>query len=169
MVITKRCIRVSACLAVTALPYCVLLLFLLRQQYVRYRMREALEEGHLQTVIIQAGAGHWIKGGKEILVNGRLFDVEEKRCEEDRLVLRGMYDEAETALVKKLNEACQKKNKDDVFAFARILQLLSNVFVQTYEETSVPPNKSISLFTPPSAALPDGYRQVLFAPPQNIF
>ncbi len=42
-------------------------------------MREALEEAHLQTVNVAAGEVHWIERGKEILLHGRLFDVEKYR------------------------------------------------------------------------------------------
>ena len=130
-------------------------------------MEEALKKEHLQTITVAANEVRWIENGKEILVQGQLFDVKEVRREAGRLVLRGLFDETEMALVKQLDAACREKNKNDDFAFAQFFQLLNSGFIQGQEEQFVQQNELTLSFSPPAASLPDGYTNAPFAPPQS--
>ncbi|MDQ3844060.1 MAG: hypothetical protein M3342_08620 [Bacteroidota bacterium] len=150
------------------LPYLFFVAFLVQQQYIRWSMKEALERSHLQTINIPANEAQWIKKGKEILIKGHLFDVERIQEENGQLSLQGLFDDAETALVKQLDNACREKNKNNSFAFASFFQLLSNCFYQWPEELPVAKSSIHPLYAHVSDSLLDGHKRMFFPPPQSL-
>jgi hypothetical protein len=74
-------------------------------------MEEKLEEEQLTTITIPAHELHWVKEGKEILINNHLFDIETiTRLDDGRLVVTGLYDYQEQQLHEQLNHTLHKSN-----------------------------------------------------------
>ena len=62
--------------SITALPILFSASFFVLRLIVQHTMAEALEQKALHTVTIKANKAVWIIFGKEILIDGHLFDVE---------------------------------------------------------------------------------------------
>lgn len=84
----------------------------IKQKIVQEKMQEKLEKSLLQTVSIRNESIVWVKEGKEILINGKLFDVKSASLTGNHTVFTGLYDEDEDALKEKLNRLALQ-NKDD--------------------------------------------------------
>jgi len=103
---------------ITALGFLLLIAFplflsvgiVIKQRIVQNQRRERFESEFIQTITVKAEKVYWTKAGKEILVTGRLFDVESYRVSGDVLVLTGFYDHMEEKLVKHIRDLIDKKS-----------------------------------------------------------
>lgn len=106
------------CNTITALAFALLmalpLMFisgiLLKQGIIRYQREQRMEKELLQTVTVATEKIHWIKKGKEILLEGRMFDIKNFRQQKDRFVLTGFFDDEEDALHIQMKNITGKKN-----------------------------------------------------------
>jgi hypothetical protein len=57
------------------MPLVYTLLIGIPQKAIQIKMQERLETNHLRTITVPENDIHWIKDGKEIWVNGRMFDI----------------------------------------------------------------------------------------------
>ena len=80
---------------------------------MRYSMNEALEKDALHTITTTADKIIWVNFGREILVNGHLFDVEFYTRVGNVIYLTGLYDTEEDDLNKQLDIMEQHKSKDN--------------------------------------------------------
>ena len=94
-----------------ALPLCLSVSFIIRQNILQRQRHERFEKEHLQTISISAEKIIWIKPGKEILHEGKLFDVEHFAASGSLIVLSGFYDSKEDKLIAGL-EAISNSKKD---------------------------------------------------------
>jgi ASC-1-like (ASCH) protein len=88
-------------------------------------MKQRLESKMLHTVTLAENNVQWIKEGKEILVNGRMFDV--KRSEHsgnDKIIFTGLYDDEETLLVNQVKKNQQNDSNTGSKLLAQFFQLL---------------------------------------------
>lgn len=114
----------SILIAVLAMPYLLPLQAGLLLLFARHEMLEEMEAGNLQTISLSI---HELPGASvsdELVIRGRYFDVEDHWQQGDTILLRGIFDERETALRNQLDQADPFKNfKADlarsVFAFAQ--------------------------------------------------
>src|SRR6188474_189825 len=58
-----------------AIPLLFTLFFLVKQQMIRYEMKEKLEKEFLHTITVPREEVTWVKYNKEIIVGDKLFDV----------------------------------------------------------------------------------------------
>ena len=58
-------------------------------------MDQALENEQLQTLTVSQSDIKWLHPGKEMLINGRLFDVKSFKQIENTLEIKGLFDEKE--------------------------------------------------------------------------
>ena len=71
-----------------------------KQQTIRHRMHEALEYTLTHTLTLTPPELSWAIEGKELLINGRLFDVKEiNPCANGTLEIKGLFDDEETQLM----------------------------------------------------------------------
>jgi hypothetical protein len=110
------------------IPFAFILFFQVKQQVVRHQMKECLEHELLQTISIHEKKVHWIKAGKEILVEGKMFDVKSFYEENGLYVFTGLYDHEETALVNQLEENWKKSNESGNPVLTNLFQLLQLVY-----------------------------------------
>ena len=85
----------------------------LKQIVNRQRMLHRMEKEALQTLELKRGELVWFKENKELLIDGKLFDVESIRFEQDFIIVSGLFDEEEDKLADKIkNQQTKQKNKD---------------------------------------------------------
>lgn len=107
-------------------------LYQLKITFLKMDAGERMENSHLQTIRIPLSAVHWIKKGKEILINKRLFDVKEYNNNDCDLVLTGIFDDEETALDKSVDDLWQQQQDKPGILLIKCFQVLDNTcFLQT--------------------------------------
>lgn len=110
-------------IAITPLACCLMLN--IRQQNIRHRMKEKLESEITHTVIIPEKDLQWIEQGKELLINGRMFDVKHIiRQNNGKVILTGLFDNDETNLVKEIRTQQEKSRSEDYAQLVSLLQIV---------------------------------------------
>lgn len=74
-------------------------------------MEEQLEQAALTSLLIPKASFQWYEEGKEILVEGQLFDVESIQEEGDHYLIKGLFDEAEKKIDSQLADLMNKKKE----------------------------------------------------------
>lgn len=93
-----RTITAVPIILIILMPCIYCLYFQVKQQMIRSEMEERLESDGLQTVIIPVKDFRWYEEGREIVVNGTMFDVRSIEQKNDNYIVTGLFDEAETEL-----------------------------------------------------------------------
>ncbi len=81
-------------------------------------------KGELQTLEIDASSIRWKKENKELLINGRYFDVKKITYSKDKAILTGFFDEKEDLLEAAFNEN-QTRKDHPVHSFRHLMLWLS--------------------------------------------
>ena len=103
-------------LLLVALPLFFSTLVLVKQKTIQMRRDARFEKESLQTISISSGKLYWVKPGKEILVDGKLFDVKSFYSKADKILLTGFFDNKEDKLVSHIkNLSEQKKGTESPF------------------------------------------------------
>ena len=66
----------------------------------------------------------------EIWVNEHMFDIRTKKLENGKYTFTGLYDEAETLLVKKHNDTTEK-NSEENRVLSSLFQLLQSTYIES--------------------------------------
>lgn len=72
--------------------------FIARRAHIRFEMMEKLERENLVIISIPVQQFRWYEQDKEILLGNRMFDVRELQRVGDHYLVKGLYDDEETAL-----------------------------------------------------------------------
>lgn len=89
------------CIAATV-PMFLSAFFLGGRAVLRHAMREKIQSHELVSLEIPGSAIHWVEKGKELVIDGRMFDVRSIRYEGDTCLLTGLFDDDETTLYTQL-------------------------------------------------------------------
>ncbi len=100
------------------IPMLVSILLPVWQQFIRYQMMEELEAKNLTTVTIKNDDLRWTRRGKEITVNGNLFDVNEISKQGGFYIVTGLYDKDEDVLLEMIKKSQQTTNDKPLQLFA---------------------------------------------------
>ncbi len=147
-------------------PLLFVLFFSFKQQLIRHRMHRRLEEQQLHTLVLPDSSVRWAEEGKEIWVEGRLFDVESMEQKDGMTVFHGLYDEEETELEKMFNNAWKKNLTSQHRLLAKIFQCLSGFYCNCLPSFNSVLNKSTYTFSYFTPSLPVWVRPILTPPPQ---
>lgn len=109
------------------------------QIIIQHEMREKLEQANLVTITVNKSEVKWMHKGREALINGNLFDVEEYSVKDDYIKLTGLFDEDEEKLIAQI-ENTQKNNPNNSNNNALVFQLLScfSLYTENDQATSRP-------------------------------
>ena len=69
------------------------------QAFIRQRMEHALHKEPLVTVSFPASEVVWYEEGREVMVEGRMFDIKTYDIKDGLFTAQGIYDEEETKVV----------------------------------------------------------------------
>jgi len=106
-------------------------------------------------------------GDDEFVLNGQRYDIIELLNEGDKLIIRCVPDEDETALFNKADDTWKENDKTGKMA-EHLFQLLQNLFQQprTIEAGFIkPPTYNFHFY---AGTLPTGIRRIPTPPPQAI-
>ncbi len=99
----RKHIAAAVLLALTVLPLLYAAWLSVKQVQVQQTMQEQLENTALQTITLPTTSLHWAKAGKELLIDGHLFDVKKITYTANYITVTGLFDKAETAIKKIIN------------------------------------------------------------------
>ena len=85
--------------------------FVIKQHNIRSSMKKQLKQQLLQTVTVAKNNIVWFDDGKEVSINGKMFDVVTAKEKGNSITFTGLYDTDEDKLHNTLNKAMQQKNK----------------------------------------------------------
>lgn len=145
------------------MPMLLMLFAVLRKKEIKEQMRQELKYGELVTVFVPEREVIWMDD-HEIWVNNSMFDIAEKKLENGVYTFKGMYDKAETELVKKERAATGKSTEQN--------KLLSHLFKSipkfcTQQFCMVAPIAADNHYAIiPSSSPVNPFREILTPPPQ---
>lgn len=100
-------IKSSILLSAFIIPTLFLASFLVQQKWIAWEMTEKLEHQQLHTLQIPVQQLHWVKEGKEVLIDGKLFDIKSILTRGNLIQVTGLFDEEETKLVQQIQRQLQ--------------------------------------------------------------
>jgi hypothetical protein len=159
-------ISASIFLIASFIPVAMVLSFHINQQLVRYEMKEKLEEQNLHTITLSTENVHWVKKNKEILVNGKMFDVKSFSIENGLFKFTGLYDEEETALADQLENNFNKNNHTQSWLISNLFSWLHSVYPGDKIEILVPENRTRIVAHFINNSLSSPFKIILTPPPQ---
>jgi hypothetical protein len=89
------------------------------QLYIKQRMEASLKGDALQIIRLPATEVKWYEEGREILVEGKMFDIKTYSITNGVFIAQGVFDEKETEVVKLLNGHWSDQDQTQV-----VIQLL---------------------------------------------
>jgi hypothetical protein len=152
-------------LLLAAVPLIYILIFKIQQDSIQHKMKGRLNEQILHTISIPEHEIHWIKNGKEIFVNGRMFDIKSFHFQNGVCVFSGLYDEEETVLLEHLQKE-QQNNTTNSKQLTQLFQLLQSFYNDPQHEIFFPDNQSGVELIKDNSALISQYISIITPPPR---
>lgn len=111
----------------TIAPVIIFLFLIGHQICIRWEMEDKLEHEHLTIITLDAADFKWHKQGKEIVINGQLFDVKSiEKLNNHQLVITGLYDYQEQELLEDMDKMPgQNANADTTKLIHQMLALIA--------------------------------------------
>ena len=98
-------------LLILAIPLLFSVSVLVKQQIAQYQRNEKFSKEILQTITVSSEAVYWVKAEKEVLFNGKLFDVKSYIKKGNSISLTGFFDDKEDKLVQQIVKFALQKNQ----------------------------------------------------------
>jgi hypothetical protein len=98
----KNIITAFLLLLILATPLFFSVSILIKQQIVQSQRNEKFNKEILQTITVSSSEIYWVKPEKEILFNGKLFDVKSYTNNGNNILLTGFFDHKEDKLVQQI-------------------------------------------------------------------
>jgi hypothetical protein len=154
-------------LLLAALPFLSAVYLQVRQDHIKNRMKEKLRESFLTTITLGKNEVHWIEKGKEILVNGRLFDIRSFQVSGTHIIFTGLFDDEETNLVYTLKQSEEQNTAFEDEVICSLFQFLQSVYDAPQEEDLCFLNTANYCQQKELMTLPAVYLGILTPPPQS--
>ncbi len=124
-------------LLIVATPLFFSVSVLVKQQIAQSQRNEKFSKEILQTITVSTSAVYWVKPEKEILFNGKLFDVKSYSKNGNSLSLTGFFDDKEDKLVQQIVKlALQKNQSGSPLSEPAIKFLFFPAYAAQHEKTS---------------------------------
>lgn len=141
---TLRQVSAICLLLLVAVPFLISFFFVIRLCIIKIQVSEDLEYEQLQTITVAESNIKWIVPGKEVLLNGNLFDIKSFKQTGDNLIITGLYDKDEDYLQKHFIKIFHQKQQGNASARATLINLIfqpvfsdKNTFFKEDRETMV--------------------------------
>ncbi len=116
----------------------------LQVMWARLESHERLEGKNLQTVVVETKDIVWAEEGKEIWINGELFDINNISETNTGLTLCGIFDKKETSLQKLSQNIEHPENKEQGIQLSKYFKFLNDTYFQNIrDEVKIPTRISI--------------------------
>lgn len=142
---TKNIIALGFILMLAA-PLSVSIISILQQNILHKKIVARFNTEIIQTITIAKADLYWAKKNKEVIIDGKYFDVKSFTTKGDKIVLTGFYDHHEDKLVKRMTKLMQQKNGSEspinqlavkYFFFPVFMQQTDVDFNQHWKTTNV--------------------------------
>lgn len=103
-------------------------------QWIKFEIKEKLEEKNLQTIILNNQDISWYEIDHEIIVNGALFDVKSYATQGNQTTFHGIFDQKESAMAQIAENTVGNSNQNkQLIQIAGFFQLLQcNHYTEAY-------------------------------------
>ena len=129
-------------------------------------MKERMENQILHSITLADNQIHWSKAGKEIWVDGKMFDIKSTEHKNGKTTFHGLFDEEETLLKKNFANGWKKNLSEQNQLLAQIFQCLNSIYFNPPADISVLSESQNNLSFFPSPKLLTQCRMILTPPPQ---
>jgi len=129
-------------------------------------MKERMEEQLLHTITLADEDINWVKEGKEIWVQDKMFDIKSIEHKDGMTTFHGLYDEEETILKKNFNEGWKKNLSEQNQLLTELFQCLQHIYFNTAADIPVLSGKQHHLVTLSPPKLLTQFRTIPTPPPQ---
>ena len=109
----SKTISAIGMLILLSLPGFLIVHYQLMQLHTQHQMEEKLEKEHIQIVHIPVSEIQWHKKDKEIIINGKLFDVKSVILVNGVAECKGLFDEQETSIKKMITQLQRQQEEDN--------------------------------------------------------
>lgn len=90
-------------------------------------MKEKMESEQLHTIVLADKEIQWAKAGKEIWIDGKMFDIKSVESKDGITTFKGLFDNEETLLKKNLEENWKKTKTNQNQLFTQLFQTLQSI------------------------------------------
>ena len=88
-------------------------------------MEERLEQSSVQQIQIPSASIVWYEKGKEIIVDGKLFDVKSMKVVDGLAFISGLFDEEETDIKNKIDKLRKQQQSENGNTFySKLIELI---------------------------------------------
>lgn len=115
-------------LLIVAVPLLSSLKFILEESLIMLEVEEKMHTEKLVTISIPKKDVVWIKAGKEIMIQGELFDIKKMESDIDAFYFTGYFDTEETELFSLFKKYTEKATENDASGKSVIKFLFPPVF-----------------------------------------
>jgi hypothetical protein len=119
-------------LLIVAIPVFLSLEFLLKENIIQQEADAKMETIVLKSVRIPAAKLIWLRKGKEVLIDGKLFDIKSFKTENGLVTLLGFYDDKETKLLDEYKNITDNNTNNPLSELA-FKFLFSTVYNSSFE------------------------------------
>ncbi len=147
-------------------PLLFIIIFSVKQQAIRHRMKERMENQLLHGITLIDNEIHWLKEGKEILVNGKMFDIKSISQNNGLTTFYGLYDEEETQLKTVFEKGCKKKIADENMLLSQLFQCLHGFYFIPAATSPFLSGKQLHEVSLNSPKIQSRFKTILTPPPQ---
>jgi hypothetical protein len=129
-----RTILVFLLVIASAAPLLVPSIYTVRLAHIHFEMKEKLEREHLVTLSIPVQEFRWYEQDKEIILDNRMFDVRELQRVGNHYLVKGLYDDEETALEQQVIRMQEREDNNS----GQAAQLASLLFSPAEPDLQIP-------------------------------
>jgi hypothetical protein len=147
-------------------PLLFVLVFTIKQQSIRHLMKDRMEKQSLHSITLADNEIYWAKEGKEIWVNGQMFDIKSTDHKNGLTTFHGLYDDDETNLKKNFNNGWKKKMTEQNQLLGQLFQCLQGVYFMPATNSPVSSSKQHHIASLNSTKLQSQFKTILTPPPQ---
>ena len=113
MLTVKKQFTAFALLLLVALPVFLSVGIFIKQQLVQQQRTQRFKTELLETFTIKAEKVDWVEVGKEIRIEGKLFDVKSFKVSGANIIFTGFFDGKEDKLVQQIVKLEKQKNQSE--------------------------------------------------------
>lgn len=164
----KKQIMATGMILLMAMPLFFSTASLIKQKWIQYQHEIMQASLSMQTLTIQHEDLHWVKPGKEIILDGKLFDVKSILSIDGAVVVTGFFDEKETELVRQMNRISETQSgnqhsMNSITAKFLLLPVFSDF--EEFSDSRLIRYSALNYHTY-SESIPDKYARTILQPPK---
>jgi hypothetical protein len=129
-------------LFILVIPFLSGLVLQTAQSYLKWKAEERMQENPVVSIVMSCDNVYWEKRGKELRINGRLFDINAYTVSNGMLTATGFFDEEEAAIENFLHLLPQDKKHNILaqpFLLLQCFMMILSLFVlYFYGRSSTP-------------------------------